>query len=946
MSLTTLGSTPQPSLAWQFESSNVDYVTSLSPVYSTTDTTTTYLPTYESAKYNLGMRLRNNNSTNSNTWLRYTFTNSIPIDSGVTLMAWLKYTSFLAANSAAATLYDSTIPAFCNTLSIGMQSTSVLGYNNPSATYSSFLTPNAIGGTYTTGTWYHVAVTFSSSGIVQYLNGVPGTTKATGTTSLSFTGMRLGTYTNAFNNNSGFAAADCTIDDLRIYNTALSAAQVQSIYAAQGMPSRGVQTGLNPSIPQVPVATIYGNQISPSDASTSKPTTSVTGQTTYSNTSSQYTQFGSGIALTPVTTGVTVSMVLTFNNGVFFTENLFYFGGNGNYQISARVATFDALAFQIWDSSGARFISYNPPFTPVASWSTGVKYYFTFVLSPSSTQTVTVSVYVNGVLNGSGSGTSAATALNNGTYTTATVGANNNGAYANMTVYHFSVLNAALTASQISALYQRQLANSTYQITTPLALSGTPLFSQLSSAATSSAVGAFSLRAVNGTTAKAVQVQPRVALPSMSSAAASIGSNAYSQSLTSGYPFGLTGTYVATGSSIYSGTTQPWRAFDSDTSTWWETTANMYTGTPGTTYSGTQTTTVGGVAKPGEWLQIQLPTAIVLASYSMYARLNWTVRMPYNWIVAGSNDGTTWTAVDTQTGIGTWTGQTPISFNVTSSTAYTYFRLVVSAITDGAGAQNTNIGQWTLIGGPPQDFYADRLGNLLTAPVTGQTLANWLGGATGNVTTWYDQSGQGNHATGSGTIAIYQTSNVNMQWAIQSSGNLLTVTSPFITNTNFTIHSITRRTTSSQAPGGGGTAPGNQSIYAYTPGTGWPGTVAYNRITTLYGFQGNRMSFNSVNTSIAQYPVIGNTGCGLYSTSGPVDYLAVIWNGTTTQMYYNNSTSATTAAATFGNIPNTNNFYLLGCPAFGAVVGGEFGEVIVFNSALSASDIATLYSAR
>lgn len=49
--------------------------------------------------------------------------------------------------------------------------------------------------------------------------------------------------------------------------------------------------------------------------------------------------------------------------------------------------------------------------------------------------------------------------------------------------------------------------------------------------------------------------------------------------------------------------------------------------------------------------------------------------------------------------------------------------------------------------GATQDFYADRLGNLLTAPVTGQTLANWLGGATGYVTTWYDQSGAGNHAT-------------------------------------------------------------------------------------------------------------------------------------------------------------------------------------------------------
>jgi hypothetical protein len=46
-----------------------------------------------------------------------------------------------------------------------------------------------------------------------------------------------------------------------------------------------------------------------------------------------------------------------------------------------------------------------------------------------------------------------------------------------------------------------------------------------------------------------------------------------------------------------------------------------------------------------------------------------------------------------------------------------------------------------------QDFYADRLGNLLTAPVTGTDLATWLGGATGYVATWYDQSGAGNHVT-------------------------------------------------------------------------------------------------------------------------------------------------------------------------------------------------------
>jgi hypothetical protein len=224
--------------------------------------------------------------------------------------------------------------------------------------------------------------------------------------------------------------------------------------------------------------------------------------------------------------------------------------------------------------------------------------------------------------------------------------------------------------------------------------------------------------------------------------------------------------------------------------------------------------------------------------------------------------------------------------------------------------------------------------------VSGQTLQKWLGGAGANVVTWYDQSGLGNNATGSGSF-IYQTSNVNMQWAVKS-GSLLTVTSPstFITNTNFTIHSVTRRTTSSQAPGGGGTAPTNQAIYALSGS----GTASYNRIITLYDYQGNRFSFNSLNPT--QYAVIGNTGCGLYSTSGPVDYLAVIWNGTTTQMYYNGSTSASTAAATFGNIPIASNFTLLGANAYGAVVGGEFGEIIVFNSSLSASDISKLYSAR
>ena len=46
-----------------------------------------------------------------------------------------------------------------------------------------------------------------------------------------------------------------------------------------------------------------------------------------------------------------------------------------------------------------------------------------------------------------------------------------------------------------------------------------------------------------------------------------------------------------------------------------------------------------------------------------------------------------------------------------------------------------------------QDFYGDRYGNLLTSPITGTSIANWLNGAKGYITSWYDQSTQNNNAS-------------------------------------------------------------------------------------------------------------------------------------------------------------------------------------------------------
>ena len=715
---------PNPTFAWTFDGTLTDYVQGISfsgtPVYST-GKSAQGLSVVNTASYDTGTLPAASNIVTNN-GLTVCLWSQITAGGGASLQGGNKINIFNLFSSVKNTIGNT------NTLVL------VLGffngwkvsyfYNDPGNGYREYDSTTVAA----LNTWYHFCVVFGGSSnktMTFYINGVAQGSPVAYTTDMS--------GTTAFNsvNIAGATNNTYTVSDSRIYNTALTSTQVQSIYNQQGMPGRGFVNGITPNITQTPVATIYGNQITPADTSTSKPTTSVSGQTTYSNTSSQYTQFGAGLALTPATTGLTISIVLTFNNGVFTTENLFYLGGNGNYQISARLATFDALALQIWDSTSSRFISYNPSFTPIASWSAGVKYYFTFTITPVSSTIVNVSVYVNGALNGSGSGTSTATALNNGTYTIATIGANNNGVYANMTVYDFVVLNTILSDSQISTLYQKQLANSNYQIAPSASLSGTALFSQLSSTATSSAVGAFSLRAVNGTMAKVVQVR--------------------------------NGTTSAT-----------------------------------------------------------------------------------------------------------------------------------------------------------QDFYADRLGNLLTAPVVGQSLANWLGGATGYVTTWYDQSGAGNHAT-QATAAnqpVIQRATKGVGYACLFNGttNSLNLgTYALLNNTPYSVSIAERRNTSNfpmfffgERPGASGFAT-NKSLH-----------IGYFTDTSFrYGL----WSTVSLDESVAAYA----------GTSEPVRYHTQTFSTSTYMRSYINAslqvtnTSTTQLQAVDGaySIGYVNNYY-----------SGEIYELLVFTKSL------------
>jgi hypothetical protein len=98
------------------------------------------------------------------------------------------------------------------------------------------------------------------------------------------------------------------------------------------------------------------------------------------------------------------------------------------------------------------------------------------------------------------------------------------------------------------------------------------------------------------------------------------------------------------------------KAFDGSAATWWTTNA-VSTG----------------------WLRAELASAAVLTAYAIRRRDDIPNRNPNTWTFEGSNDGSSWTTLDTQTGI-TWptAGETK-DFTFANSTSYLYYRLNVTA---------------------------------------------------------------------------------------------------------------------------------------------------------------------------------------------------------------------------------------------------------------------------
>jgi hypothetical protein len=724
------GVMPLPLYAWDFNGTTTDYVSGLVP------TSIGGSPTYVAGKYNQGLNFPNSISTGtSNPTNNVIYTVSLNATTGFTFAFWVNFN------------YGSVFAQVI--LAIGASNGGrlinvYLDASNQLTCYDGSAPLNFPSFSFSIGTWYHVSLVVVNGTRTVYINGQSSTTTTT-LTGTSPNRFILGGDLPSIANYSAW----CSYDDLRIYNTALTAAQVQAIYNQRGMPGRGVLSLISPIVfmqnfgtSSVPTSDLYGATL-----------TSFGSPTMYLDATRGYVFPGTG----------STYMSSNFNLPVSYSKSIWVYltgaPGVGNLISSASSAVI-GIHFMEFNSTysirAGHYLGTTITGSPPFFFDIGTDF-CTYVTDPG---TITLNQWTHYVLTYDQS-TTTMKLFRDGVQVASTTNAEMSWSGGNAVgLCHYSgskrlsngrvdnpiIYNRALNESEIYTLYTSQLNNPTLGETTynPIRLTGTPLFAQLSTSATSSAVGAFSLRAVNGVTARAIQVR--------------------------------NGTTSAT-----------------------------------------------------------------------------------------------------------------------------------------------------------QDFYADRLGNLLTAPVVGQSLASWLGGATGYVTTWYDQSGRGNHATqataANQPIITRATKGPGYACVFNGTTNYLTGMSYTVLNaTNFSFNIVERRTGSSS----GGTASNDLTLLSCGD-FGATGKLLYliyrNNTNSLFG---------------SWSPELYSTVTAYSSSTEPIRYTSATASSTSGRRVYiyndplGNPISASDATQTSLMSMTSGNFQI-GYYTFGSSTSyykGEIYELIVFTKSL------------
>jgi len=192
----------------------------------------------------------------------------------------------------------------------------------------------------------------------------------------------------------------------------------------------------------------------------------------------------------------------------------------------------------------------------------------------------------------------------------------------------------------------------------------------------------------------------------VSTVASSTQAQTYPPAAMTGYTLtipGGGGTYTASASTEnVTGSQNAWKAFDGrngydGVDNIWKSNGGGYNAAGTGLYTGALST--GGYN--GEWVQLQVPAGIILTGYTITAYLGTTgvyAHNPRKWFVFGSNDASTWTLLDSRSGVTSWTLNQGQTYSASGSTAFTYFRIVVNEIQSAAGILNVVIGELSLSG--------------------------------------------------------------------------------------------------------------------------------------------------------------------------------------------------------------------------------------------------------
>lgn len=230
---------PQPAHAWQFENSNVDSVSGLSPSFSTITSGTTIAPSYTGGKYGQCVYLNNSaiiSTSASNAYIIYTIPSPTYSLNNFSVAAWVyPYTiniaftnSFLVATPAGQPFYSQ----FQLTTSGSKSAVTIFNAGSPYSLNSLDNLP--------VGQWNHHCVTFAGIAgttnvfATYYINGVLQSTNTVIQT--TYGPLYIDKLVVGSDSSSTGASANAAMDDLRLYRQTLTATQVLALYTKQGIP--------------------------------------------------------------------------------------------------------------------------------------------------------------------------------------------------------------------------------------------------------------------------------------------------------------------------------------------------------------------------------------------------------------------------------------------------------------------------------------------------------------------------------------------------------------------------------------------------------------------------------------------------------------------------------------------------------------------------------------